>query len=170
MPHRPSVLSQGHAAFQALHALNSPEPKLHQSLHYSSLSQIPTVTGYQDEFGGHICQLATMPGVKDLTIEYIYHDFSRRKILVHGAGGITVCDILAAAEQLMVVDLERSTSNDPYGQTAERRRDAVPPCQRRETYFDGLRKVYGEAGLLRSDLRDEVWEFRFGPGQVTRKS
>ena len=84
-------------------------------------------------------------------------------ISVQVVGGITVCDVLATAEELMVVDLERDTSNDPYGQTAGRRRNTVFPCQRRQTYFDYLRYVYGEAGLLKSQSGEDVWELRFGP-------
>ena len=142
---------------------------LHQSLHHGPLSQTPIVTTCQDAFGGHICQLATMPAVNHLTIEHIYRDFTRRMISLQVVGGITVCDVLATAEELMVVDLERDTSNDPYGQTVGRRRDTVFPCQRRVTYFDCLRMMYGEAGLFKSQSGEDVWELRLG-SRVTRES
>ena len=101
--------------------------------------------------------------MQDMTIEYIYPDLSKRSIRVC-ANVITVCDVLADAERLMVVDLDEGTSNDPHGTMANRRRGAeCPPCQRRITYFDHLRHIYGEAGLLKSELGgEEVWEFRFG--------
>ena len=164
----PDPTPQRHEAFRAPHVLDTLDPRLHQCLRYGPLSQVSTNPRHQDAFGGHICQLATMPSLTDLTIEYMYHDFSRRTIPVHAEGGITICDILAAAEKLMVIDLDRPTANDPYGQTAERRGEVTFPCQRQETYFDHLRKSYGEAGLLKSESGEEVWELRYG--RITRKS
>jgi hypothetical protein len=166
-------MPQQHVACRAPHDVDTANPslpKLHQSLHYGSLSQISTNPRHQDAFGGHICRLATMPPVTDMTIEYIYLDFSRREISLHEEGGITICHVLSGAEQLMVVDLDRPTSNDPYGEMAGRPGEVTPrlPCQRQETYFDHLRMLYGEAGLLKSEAGKELWELRYG--RVTRES
>jgi hypothetical protein len=109
-----------------------------------------------------------MPPVEALTIEYIYPDLTRRALHVHAEEGVTVGDVLAGAEHLTAIDLERDTSNNPYRSMVETRGDTECPCQKGETYFDHLRKVYGEAGLLKAELREDVWEFRFG--RATRKS
>jgi hypothetical protein len=111
-----------------------------------------------------------MPPVEALTIEYIYQDLTWSSVRIHAEGGVTVGNVLAGAEQLMVIDVERDTSNDPYRSmpVAERRGETKCPCQRPETYFDGPRKEYGEAGLLKTELRGDVWELRFR--RATRKS
>ena len=96
-------------------------------------------------------------------MEYIYPDLSKRSICVC-ANVVTVCDVLTGAERLMVVDLDEGTSNNPHSTMANRWCGAeCPPYQTRITYFDHLRNIYGEAGLLKSELGgEEVWEFRFG--------
>ena len=76
---------------------------------------------------------------------------------------VTVCDVLAAVEQLVTINLAHGTSNDPYGSMANMRPvTECLPCQRQLKFFDHKRCQWGEAGLLKSESAEGVWEFRAG--------
>ena len=146
----------------AFAADNFTGPTLDPSLCYGHFSPTPTPTPTLEyPLVVHMCCPATVPQVQELTVEYIYPDLTRRMRSVR-AEVVTVCDVLACAEDLMVINLDHDTGNNPYGSTMNRRIVERPPCQRRVTYFDHLRKLYGEAGLLKSESGEEVWELRFG--------
>jgi hypothetical protein len=103
-----------------------------------------------------------MPQVESLSILYTYPNLEWKILRINAQEGVTVGHVLSGAEKL-VVDVEGDGSNDPYRSMEGRRREANCPCQRQETYFDHLRKQYGEAGLSKVASSDELWEFRFGP-------
>ena len=148
----------------------SRKPTLHPSLCYGHLScattNFDTLVVHMNHW--HVCQAATIPPIQALTIQHIYPDLSQNRISVH-ADVVTICDVLAGVEQLMTVDLDHGTSNDPYGSTAQanrRRGTERPPCQREVNYLDHMRCLYGEAGLTKSESGEDVWEFRLFGQQV----
>ena len=115
----------------------------------------------------HPCQAATTPPVQALTIEYIYPDRSRKTTYID-EDVVTVCDVLAAVEQLLTINLDHGTSNDPYGSMANMQPVTERlPCQRQPNFFDHRRCQRGYAGLLKSESEEGLWEFR---DRVTSRS